>query len=253
MGCHSSKPTPKDGELYSRIRDSLRSFDLVLFSGDDFVSDFIKFAEHRELKKPHSGDFSHAGLIVRGDILNHPNVQPDKIYIWESTMSGKLADGVNNIDGRAFLGVQLRDFDEVVAAYDKPNDTKIAICRLQHPPTITPELKTRFTEFFTDTNGRIYDLNFYSLFASLFPCLRCAREPLEQITHTRGWLFCSELVALTYVHMGIFPGTVNPKNVVPVDFLPGIDEDKEVPCIIQAPEYITTMSHYRFPGYGLGI
>lgn len=250
MGCGSSQPLPKDGELYTQVRDSLRSFDLVLFRGGDFVSDFIRFAEKRQLQKPGSGDFSHAGIIIKSDVLNHPNVQPGKVYIWESTMSGKLSDGVYNIDGRSFLGVQLRDFDEVVDGYDKPNDTAVAICRLQQPFPVNEEVRSKFTALFNDLNGTRYDLNCCSLLGSLVPCLRSCRGCTEDALDTDDWLFCSELVALVYSKMGIFPGTVNPKNVVPVDFLPGIDQDKEVPCVVQNPLYVTTPQHYKFAAYG---
>ena len=102
---------------YSKIRPVLRPFDLVAFRGTDCVSGCIRCLE---LNRPcggriRSGDFSHVGMIVTSDILDDVRCVPGKLYIWESTMSGKLADGVNNVNGQQFLGVQLRDFDQVVS------------------------------------------------------------------------------------------------------------------------------------------
>lgn len=244
---NSAPPIVKDGELYSRVRGNLRPFDLVLFSGNDFVSDTIKYLEYKQLRKPEADDFSHVGMIVTDQILNHPLVQPGKVYIWESTMSGKLADGVPNIDGRSFLGVQLRDFDEVIKAYDVPNDTRIAYASLKQNPLDSPAdvdiIKSGFTELFNSLNGTLYDLNCLSLLGALYPCIRPCRNCCMCRCNS-DWLFCSELVATVYKRFGIFPQRVRPENVVPVDFLPGVDHDG-TPCVINPPQYITTLRHFR--------
>lgn len=244
---NSPPPNVKIGTLYGNARPDLRSFDLVLFSGDDSVSDLIKYLEYKQLKKPTSGDFSHVGMIVKSDILNHPNVEPGKVYVWESTMSGRLTDGILDVEGESFLGVQLRDFDAVIAAYDLANDTRVAYAHLTDNPLDShdPELvRGQFTKLFNDLNGTRYDLNFVDLMSALYPVLRPFRSCCPCSAVSSDWLFCSEMVALVYKQMGIFPDAVNPRNVVPTDFLPGV-EPGQVPCVIRPPTYLVTAPHYR--------
>ena len=249
----------KEGVLYDDVRCTLRSFDLVFFRGDDFVSDFIAFLEKRELIRSKSSVniddsvFTHVGIIVKNDVLNDDRLEDDKVYIWESTMSGRLSDGVNNIDNKAYLGVQLRDFDEVMKHYDTPNDTHIAVAYLSEETrkgwyySSRPELlKSQFTKIFNGLNGIFYDANPISLFGALsLPVCCCIRRCRDEGGGDEDWLFCSELVANVFQTLMLIPPDVNPKNVIPMDFL-GFDGDTigRVPLIVDEPKYITTEQHY---------
>lgn len=250
----------KEGVLYSDIRCTLQSFDLVFFRGDDFISDFIAFLEKRELIRSKSSVnisndvYTHIGIIIKSDVLDDDRLDKDKVYIWESTMSGRLTDGVNNIDGKAYLGVQLRDFDEVMQHYDRPNDTKIAVGYLSKEIrerwyyTSRPELlKSQFTKIFTGLNGIFYDANPVALFGSLSLPVCCCMRKCRDATDVANdeWLFCSELVANVFQTLMLIPPDVNPKNVIPMDFL-GFDGDTSgrVPLIIEEPKCITTEQHY---------
>ena len=105
--------------------------------------------------------FSHAGMIVTSEILDHPLVVPGHIYIWESTLGGVygITDGVKNVEGKVFFGAQLRDFDDVVRGYDRNPRTRIAIChvRADQTPLFDEDTKRRFTEVFNEHNGTGYD------------------------------------------------------------------------------------------------
>jgi hypothetical protein len=83
-------------------------------------------------------------------------------------------------------------------------------------------MKAKFTAAYESVAGRLYDSNCYSLAASMFECLRPCRPCAESMSD--DWLFCSELVATINVSMGIFPPTVEPKNVCPMDLI-GFDRD----------------------------
>jgi len=246
MGSRNVKPVPKDGVLYSKSRISLRPFDLLLFSGGEFVSKFIKHIEAEKLERitgnpVEPGAFSHVGMVVTSEILDHELVVPGKIYIWESTMGGKLGDGIPNIEGKTFFGVQLRDFDAVVPVYDLSNDTRIATARLiANPLDVCSELeiKTKFTKIFNKYNGVMYDVNLMNEFGALFDGCRKIRDGIENIIGNDSWLFCSEHVATVYVDMGIFPRTVIPENVVPMDFV-GYENDSirkgGAPLVVSLP------------------
>lgn len=245
----------KEGVPYHEIRESLNSLDLVCFRGGDGVADLITYLEKiqgaktsryklwgkKKIKVP-ANAFSHLGIIVKSDILDDPRLDPDTPYVFESTMSGSLTDGVYNIEGEAFLGVQLRNFDDVMRGYDSAIDSKIAIARLDRnllDGFSNEEIKTSFTEIFHRYNHIPYDFNPVSLLSSIFKLPRCLRRAAETAASSRDWLFCSELVAVVYQDMGLIPDDVNPRDVVPMDFL-GYDADTNgVPCIVEPPEYIT--------------
>jgi hypothetical protein len=226
----------------------LKPFDLVLFSGGDEVSAFIKFVQYRSLKDNTDGlvppgEYSHVGMIVTSDICEHPNILPNKFYVLESTMSGKYGQKLGNIDGfknniyGGFLGVQIRDFEELYPRYLKGGDTHIGYAKLRNNPIDDPNvdkpaLKLKFTnDVYYAYNGITYDANCFSLLSSLVPCIRCIRDDVEKLLGTEDWLFCSELIALVYKVMGILPDSVNVKNVVPMDFI-GYDNDGDIPLNI---------------------
>ena len=247
---NSDTKIQKQGTSYTDIRPTLRPFDLVLFSGGEFVSRFIKYIEQRELHHyigPNSptsldaGAFSHVGMIVTSDILDHSNIKKDKIYIWESTASGKLGEGVKNIEDESFLGVQIRDFDALLPVYDEPNNTRVAIARVKNNPVDTlgaKKAKEKFTEIYNKYNGVLYDISIIAEVGAIFGGCRKIRDVLEKSFGPDHWLFCSELIAVTYMQMGIFPKTVIPENVVPMDFL-GYEQDSSdtggIPIVVKLP------------------
>jgi hypothetical protein len=240
---------------YNDYKYFIKPLDLVMFKGGDFVSDFIRFLEKSKNKNIHNKKyydlecdaFSHVGIVVNDEILNDPRIKPGKLYIWESTMSGKLSDGVYNIDEKSYLGVQLRDLDEVVKAYSLDKDTDIAFCSLKdsvlshYKNEYAALLKQRFTTLFIRYNGVRYDANLYSLSSSIFTCLRSKRDEVEDACNSEEWLFCSELVAIIYRELGFIPKNVDPKNVVPMDFV-GYDVDSMenggLPVVVKKPVYI---------------
>lgn len=236
------KTVEKEGIPYSEIRDSLTSFTLVFFKGPDFVSSLIRHVEKLDASKINQYNltveknaFSHVGFIVRPDILDDERLEPNGVYIFESTMSGSLGKGIYNIDGKPFLGMQLRDFDEVIQAYDANPKSQIAVASL-NPKILdrlhsTDDLSETFTALFSRYEGVKYNWNAYSLLSSLLSCMRPGRETIEKIFETEEWMFCSEAVAQIYVELGILPENVKPKNVVPMDFL-GYDDEGVMPNII---------------------
>ena len=242
-------PTKK-GELYSEYAKKIRPFDLVLFRGKDYISDLIRFVQGKVLPEFSSAEysissdaFSHVGIIVTSEILDDDRLEDGKLYIWESTMSGNLSDGVPNIRGETYLGVQLRDFDKVVEGYDEDPDTRIAIAHISSVffNEDYESLKGFFTRIFHKYNGTRYDANPVSLASGISPYFRPIRENVENLLGTEDWLFCSELVAVVYQELGWFSHNVEPKNVVPMDFV-GRDGDSEedggIPVIVEKPIYI---------------
>jgi hypothetical protein len=229
MGIFNSKVEPinsdytKPGIKYETIKKEIQPLDLILFCGDDTVSHLIQRLSGRVLG-PDASNYSHCGVIVTRDVLDIPALEPGKLYIFESTMSGNLTDGVKNIYNESFLGCQIRPFDEVVEAYDKPIGTKLNWCRLKDNPIKTTsilEIQQIMMECYNQYNGLLYEINLFQLFAAMIPILRCCRFNFFQ----NRFMFCSELAANIYKKFNLFTG--NPTNVVPADFVVH-DVDNEV-------------------------
>ena len=243
----------KHGFLYSTVEKYLESFDLVLFRGGNFAADAIIYIQKLSLdvKPPTGTDVSHVGMIVRSDILDHPGVLPGKTYILESTMSMpnflKGAEAVPTIEGDGCFGVQLRQYEPLIRAYDRPDNTAISIGKLLDNPAANGGgqlIKAKFTEFFKKISDIKYDFKPTSLFGAAFPCCRCMRDVSDEISGGE-LLFCSELIALVYKEFGILPQTVDPRNVIPMDFIPGLDRDGDIGQIIQMP-IVPIVSSYHF-------
>lgn len=244
--CHHEKePCIKYGSLYNDIKQNIRPLDLLVFKGDDFVSGIISLLEKRGHKFAKGGDFTHAGIVITSEILDEPLLQPGKLYIMEATISGNLGAGVPDIHGRSFLGVQIRDLERLIDAYDYPNTTAIAWCSLTDNPCQTTEIKQRFNQIYNQINGVMWDANCWNLLSALYPCMRPCRPCFDHTLHTEKWLFCSEMVAVVYKHLGILPDYVNPSDVLPADLVfPNEDTDR-MPSIINNITYITSLRHHN--------
>jgi len=270
---------------YDEIYNKIKPFDLIAFRGGDIISDIISNIEFHQVDV---GTFSHVGMAVTSDILpfyiadgEKKYLDPDKIYLFESTISYNIpyVDGAPDITtGRGKLGVQLRDLQEVIPRYITNETTRVAWCKLIHNPLdrIDDEsddshnarrsiIATRFQEFFSQYQGRMYEMSFIGLFSSIFPSLRGLRKIRDflctklysflnycGITKNNslgpaGWQFCSELVAAVYKDFDIIPDSFEPKDVVPVDFF-GCDEDG-LPVVVESPVFIKDYSIPSQPAF----
>lgn len=196
------------------------SLDCIFFSSDSLVSGLINFVQKNALVLQIDQQiYSHVGLILKTDILSPEiiqrfKLQEDHLYLWESTMSGPLNDNIPNVQGQSFLGVQLRDFEQIRHYYQQHPENKIAYGKLKIK--IDPsEYRTKLSQLFEQYNGRRYDANIVSLASTVFDWCRCCRPSAEVLTE--DWLFCSELVSLIYQACGIIDTSINVKNMTPMD------------------------------------
>lgn len=243
-----TKPVKKVGYLYSEIKTTIRPFDVLLFKGDATFSKIISALEKYGNKIPNSGEFTHAGMVVSSEILTHPKILPDRLYLLESTVGGKYGNKVPDINGKSVIGVQIRDLEAVINAADKSNDTLVACGKLINNPLnylSKDDIKPKMNAFCESHLGDPYDANVYDLLSSIFPKLRKYRSKIAKICHTQDWHFCSEIVTMVYKQFGVYPPEINEKDVVPRDIIyPWADIDN-MPKIIDEIIYITTPIHYK--------
>ena len=241
---------------YKYVKKHIKPFDLILFRGADVISNSISFIEKKKLG---CGDWSHVGIAITSEYFpclsifdkkgKNDNNDNDNIYIYESTMSGILGDGVNKIEGRTF-GVQLRRLSEVVPAYLSKNGTRIGWCslneyassRMLHKIKCSCDpcecckcgdsckcdpckcckcddedglerLKESLDKFYLDNIDTGYDYNILRMMTSVFPFLT------KFISDSSKRMFCSELVTHVYKIIGIVDKNIDPETIAPVELI----------------------------------
>ncbi len=249
------KGVPKEGILYDAYRKSILPLDLVFFQGTDFTSSIIQFAENVALEKANynitTDTFTHLGIVVTTDILDDDRLEPGKLYLLESTVSGIGDDTTLNIDGIYSSGVQIRDLDILVNDYDRPNDAAVAICHMSkgifdHELDMNERFRDIFTDVYKKYSNVEYNDSHIALASSAWSCLRPLRRQ-SRVTAPRK-LFCSEFIASLLIDVGLLPDSVIPANVVPMDFF-GFDCEgnlsQRVPVIVERPVAVVSMFHFR--------
>lgn len=252
------------------VLNDARPGDIVFFRGAEAVSNAISLLQRKQLGK--GGDtpeWTHVGILVNSTLLPDRGLIHGQWYVYESTMSGILGDGVRYYHPRkraGFFGVQLRPLVEIVERYEKKGlAARVGIARpygvgCDRPWNLTDgsvRAKAQvFQEFFDATIWTRYDFNPLSLGAAIFPPLRPFRPIAEALMNSHKWLFCSELVAAWFVYLGVIDADEGsggatrlvcrkgkhvhefqiPKDVVPVDLL-GWDEDG-LPAVVYSPKVL---------------
>lgn len=253
----------KSGASDAEIREFLkyvRPLDLLVFRGTEVFSKAIRVLETAVTG---SGEISHVELCITREWC--PSIGPLKVssrgavdgdrtlLSWGSTASGPLNDGVMNAEtGKSKFGVQVRVLYDLVANYLKAPGGNVGVCRLHDNPTNQRPgeplvdytarkvgLIATLQKAYADYNGATYNANMLALLSALFPQLRCVNNAsaplLASFLNSNKWLFCSEFVATVYIDIGVITDatdgvedgkTLNPSNVIPVDFI-GFDTDSD--------------------------
>jgi hypothetical protein len=172
---------------YSELRGSLRTCDLVLFSGGGFFSRLIKFFTRSNI--------SHIGIIIT-------DKENGICYIMESTTMSPISNK---------RGVQINLAKDVILNYKggifiKPLNSF----------TVSKEISNKLKEIRRQLNGRPYERNFWELAKSeidiTFGKLFRNKPSMKSV-------FCSELVAHIYKELGILKGSLPANEYTPADFM----------------------------------
>lgn len=235
----------KQGVSYETIRPLLNSFDLIFFRGTGALSRIISLTQEC-LNGQGAGGYTHVGMIILGTSFppESPYHSRVAVYIFESlpgNHSGRFSnDGVPNMQGMFPSGVQLRNFDNVAAAYDQNKHAKLGWCRM-NSETRAKINASAWSAIFEQYNGTAYE-NCLHLVASACCCLRPFRQCFRSMccySKSTERQICSELVTNVYKDLNALPNTVNAENVIPADFIkkPGknktFDVDREIPVMFE--------------------
>lgn len=178
---------------YDSVRDSLKTGDLVIFSGKSAVSNFIKLFS--------GGKWSHVGMVLRLKEF------ADAVLLWESTTLNNVAD----IETQAATkGVQLVPMSQRVASYDG----EIAVRRLNK--AVTAKMQRALAERRKALSRKPYEAGEIELLKAAYDGI-AGQSSGEDLSS----LFCSELVAEAYQAMGLlpeYPKGLPSNEYTPLDF-----------------------------------
>lgn len=167
--------------------------DIALFSGQSLISDAIKLAEM-------GSHWSHIGMFVRES--------DGQLRIWESTN----ADGqIDLISGKPKGGVRLVDAETAIRAYVASAEGAMVVARrlyideavLGKPGLVDPVARLpKLRAFMQQVSHMPYEQNPLDLVR--------AAEIARWIQLVYAWrsnnsYFCSELVACSYIKLGLLP------------------------------------------------
>jgi len=198
---------------YKNLRATLKTGDIVLFSGKSPVSAMIKLTT----KSP----WSHVGMVMRLESY-------DTVLLWEST---GLKDIPDVEDGTAEMGVQLVPMSERVASYDG----EVSLRSIDNYTCDETTYQT-LSKFRRAERKKPFDWNILEAFKAAYD------GPFGKNNEDFAAYFCSELVAETYEKMGLLPGTEPANEYTPRDFssaeslalLRGAQLENEMPIKVRA-------------------
>ncbi|WGV98849.1 hypothetical protein QF117_10525 [Vibrio sp. YMD68] len=187
---------------YSDIRSTLRTGDIVLFSGKGIVSTGIKrgqalLARFMGNRGEKNWKWSHIGIVLKLPAY-------DTVMLWEST----TLSNIRCVElGRQHKGVQLVPLSERIASYDGE------VCIRQLTSDI-PELQriVALSGLREKLKGAPYEKSTWQLIKSAY------KGPFGRNKKDLSSVFCSELVAEAYQELGLLCRTPPSNEYSPACF-----------------------------------
>lgn len=201
---------------YPILKDRMSSFDLLMFRGDDIISDTIAEVQKQQ-------QFTHTGLVINSELLPGYDLKPNHLYIFESTYSHEIM-GIDNgppdcITGKNFFGAQLRDLEILCNSYIRNDKTKIAWFELRNKPKVS-----NFSAIFKRHHQKPF-LN--QPFASMFNFNQITPEAMAMAKNMmtsaliqvifQASFTCVHLVLTVYQELGLIASI--PSILYPIDIL----------------------------------
>jgi len=181
---------------YNRIRRNLQTGDLILFHGLDLESEIIEIFE--------LSLWSHVGMVVRMPCLNYP-------LLWESTPRHFLTDPLLD---RPKAGPRLVSLDErLTMAIDKHLYDRFMVRSLRIHRSA--QMLRTLSAFIAEVHLMDFPGNWHMLKDFLEGRLLKARPD------TRCSFYCAELIAETYMRLGLMRKSPPSNAYLPKDFAPG--------------------------------
>ena len=194
MATETSKPK----RSYSQIRDSLKTGDLMSFSGESPLDWMIRMEEDQP--------YTHVGMVIRDG---------DKLYFWDAPGGGDLFPDPYRGNAK-HTGCRVADLDAILAYYMGPSGGEVALYWRQLSPALTAEQEAMLHTFIDLADGPPFPGDNISILpkawglgAGLVGSSSLGRLFDATIV---GNFFCAQLVAESYMRMGLLPIAPDPAN-----------------------------------------
>lgn len=196
MGCCVSCYTGGAAVSYESIKSELKTGDAVLCHGKGSCFSC-------SIQTCSNSPWSHVGMIVR---CEHFEGDPDNLYIWHSDKNS-VPDILTKRKKKS--GPQLSPFGDYLAHYGGD----IAVRQLvgQATQQMDPTCDDWLHNWMQQHKRKSYEKNPFDLFTSLFRCCRSRKGDASSY-------FCSELLADTYMGMGLLEDNWPADMYTPADF-----------------------------------
>lgn len=175
-------------QAYENLRPSLKTGDVVLFSGKGGISTGIKWFTNSK--------WSHVGMVLK-------LTEWDAVMLWESTTLSDIADVES---GKERKGVQIVPLSERVRKYK--GEVSIRLLDIERTPEMLKELSLLRSEI----KGRPYEKDKIELIKAAYD------GPFGANKEDLSSLFCSEMVAEAYQRMGLLSEKKSSNEYTPKDF-----------------------------------
>ncbi len=173
---------------YDKIRSKLQTGDIVLFSGKGGLSTGIKWFT--------ASRWSHLGMVVRPTDF-------DVVLLWEAS---PITDIKDFMTGKVHKGVRLVALSERIQTYEGE------ICIRHLSVERKPKMLKALNRLREDLKNRPFETDVIELLKSAW------EGPFGQNEPDLSSLFCSELVAEAYQHMGLLDKHKPSNEYTPRDF-----------------------------------
>lgn len=199
--------------------NQLKNFDLVVFK-KGFVSSIIILAQACFYDSLYYDKWSHVGVILTSQLLTQLNIPHDtdeKYFVLESTLSGKLNDGVLNIENKSHFGVNIRSLNKLLEHYEINREIKIL--SIAQSIEITPTLLFELQNFYNKHKNAKYDYSITIFIKALFN--------IKLLFKHDNHFICSELVTRIYQILNLIDNKIDAEMITTFELLnmPNIFED----------------------------
>jgi len=199
---------------YSQIRSQLQTGDIFTFEGHAPLDWMINLMEE--------GTYSHVGMVFRD--------QNNNLWFWDAPGEGQTFPDPYYPGGQAHTGCRVANLDDLLAYYMKDMAIQTFSWR-QLTPSISGNAFTTLINFIKAVDGTPFpgsNVQFpawiISLFQKLFPSFTEQQLGLSVgllLTYLTGkvlqaqvcgYYFCAQLIADTYMQLGLLSKTPLPPN-----------------------------------------
>jgi hypothetical protein len=177
---------------YLKIRNSMSTGDIILMHGIDVESEIIELAER--------SPWSHVAMVLRTVIEDPP-------LLWESTPLHFTKDVMLNIRISGARIVSLED--RLRIGMERRLYSRFALRRLE--ATLTPDMLGALRDYIE----QVHQLRYPTTWELAEDYMK--GRVLDE-TASFDHVYCAELIADTYMHMGLLSGDHPPNRYTPKDF-----------------------------------